>query len=401
MAEFDRLSAICAAFLVFPYFMFLAILRDHYLTRSRGALRAQVLICRSVSFVPLYTTLIYIALVVPVLFEAIEPLVTIVEYYVLIHLFALIVVMLGGPVETVRIMNEDKNELCCRRNIPLIGKSWFPRNKLKFYRVVTEQIFVRMLYVRTTVTVLMVCCYYLNKYKYPGSHILKILHVLFSLISMFYILRAVSSIVNVYASVFKNLPDDFMGEFKIIVFKLSVVLMVVLKVVQQFLYQYGEGYQTYADSKKHENRKETTERAYCALMLIIFIFTSVMAFYSFRNPLHPPIIQYRNNWDLNVEDLSFWDFFMIVLHVNDSVSHRDIVFYPPTAAALEDGEDNNRLPVKAVIVDDSDNNPADIIREELGDKDIKTCYIPLSDKENVGVELVCQSQFESQIDLNN
>lgn len=187
----DRLALACIPFLLVSIIAYIVVFFKQYSQLDDHTNRLVIISTRLALFLPLYSILIYISLVIPVIYVAMEVPLAIIEGYTFYTFFVLIVTNLGGPSETVRYLGESPKKLifwcCC------------PLDKKRFYDKATWNVF-HFLVTRVVVVFLSVICFYIE--SATGRAAFKVLYLVFSLVAFVQLIYGVASVVNLCESSF-------------------------------------------------------------------------------------------------------------------------------------------------------------------------------------------------------
>jgi hypothetical protein len=149
--------------------------KSHVLSST---LKLSVLSTRTALFLPIYSTLMWLSLVVPDLYIGVQLPLAMFEAYSFFSFFAMVVTNLGGPQGCVDVMRSLNRQAYCNCCCPVEAG--------KFYLRVNNAIF-HMLTTRVVVVFITVISNYL------GS---KVVTIIFSLVSLFLVANAFLSLVN-------------------------------------------------------------------------------------------------------------------------------------------------------------------------------------------------------------
>lgn len=177
----DKVAVVCIPFLLVTIFVYLVVFRKQFTMLDNETNRLVIIATRLALFLPLYAILIYISLVIPVIYTAMEVPLALIEGYSFYAFFVLLVTNMGGPIETVNYLTKSDKKLlfycCC------------PLDKKKFYGKATWNLF-HFLFTRVIVVFLSVIC------SYVDSKISKLLAILFSLVALIQLIYGVASVIN-------------------------------------------------------------------------------------------------------------------------------------------------------------------------------------------------------------
>jgi hypothetical protein len=109
----DLLALICLPFLVVTVIVFFIIAYSQYKQLGSGTNRLNILTTRLALCFPFYAILVYLVILFPIIFVAIEIPISVIMGYSFYTFLVLIVTNLGGPQETVRLMNESHRRVRC------------------------------------------------------------------------------------------------------------------------------------------------------------------------------------------------------------------------------------------------------------------------------------------------
>jgi ABC-type antimicrobial peptide transport system permease subunit len=181
----DLLAVVCIPFLLITIIMYLVVFRKQFTQLDNETNRLVIIATRLALFLPFYAILIFISIVIPVIYTAMEIPLALIEGYSFYAFFVLLVTNMGGPVETVNYLTKSDKKLlfycCC------------PLDKKKFYGKATWNLF-HFLFTRVIVVFLSVIC------TYADTKISKLLAIIFSLVALVQLIYGVASVINLCES---------------------------------------------------------------------------------------------------------------------------------------------------------------------------------------------------------
>lgn len=152
----DELGAGTVVLLLAIIIIYLIIFRSQYAQLANGTIRLQVLVTRIALIFPLYAFLMYIALLAPAAYVALQLPLVIIEGYSLYCFFVLMVTNYGGPANTVEMIKRHGDKKCCG--------GCFPKDPLKFYLRI-HSVLYQVMTTRIVITFLEIIFYYLMQRK--------------------------------------------------------------------------------------------------------------------------------------------------------------------------------------------------------------------------------------------
>lgn len=277
----DKLGAFSFLFVAVIFVTYAGVAKLQYDKIEKDTYRLQILSTRCFMCLPLYTIFLYLSLLEPHLYEAMMILVTFFEGYTFYCFFTFLVVNMGGPTETVRVMKQKNQELCCTKYCCSFCQC-YSEDKVKFYK--TAAFWMWHFVVSRTIIIILAT---IGFYSYTDAG-----HVVFialSVLAFAFLVVAFSSLVNLYENVYEHCTN-INGIFKLMLLKTSVGLIAGLGIVENFMVLAGSHYQPTGNNDDDDT--DMTQRAYCLLMLIIFVVMSILFGPIFSQKIGRPQIMY-------------------------------------------------------------------------------------------------------------
>lgn len=259
--EKSLLSIIGAVLFAVPLFSYFLVLNLQYSKLKEGSFRLQILSTRAASCLPVYALIMFLSLVRPDAYTALEVPIAIFEGYSFYCFVALVVENLGGPLQTVKHMRGNGKDLCCT--------CCCPTDRENFYNRVLSGVF-HFLTTRTVVTLVSVIC------DYSGTKLGKKLYIIFSLVAFCILVNGILGVVVFYENVMADC-DNLMGISKFLILKMSVGLIVIQGIIVELIVAFDS-------SVDATNSVEIYCKCLFVICLfVIFFFISYFVFYL----LHP------------------------------------------------------------------------------------------------------------------
>lgn len=249
----DSLGAVCVLFVVAVFIAYAAVLKLQHGYLQSDTHRITVLSTRTAAFMPFYAFFMYIALIAPKAYAFMIVFVTLVEGYAFYCFTSLLVTNLGGPAATVEALIKSERTLCC----PCAGCC--PKDTTVFYNRVSWAMF-HMVVTRSVVAVIAAIAFYSDT---SGG---KVLYVLLNFANAILLGYSVVCLINLYEGVYEHLKNIY-GVLKLILLKMSVGLIVIQGLIENFMYTTDNA--PYQDDDTY-NKQEKLQRGYCALVLVEF-----------------------------------------------------------------------------------------------------------------------------------
>lgn len=173
----EAIDRIGLLLVLFPIFSYVLILISQFRDLNAVCYRLQVLNTRTAFYLPFYAALIYISLVWPGTYIALQIPVTFYEGYSFYAFFAMIVQNLGGPQKCIQTMEMSGGEYAC------CGPCC-PKEHSKFYKKTCFAV-SQLVIARTIVSTLIAAVFYIHGEEGLGKPIMSLLGIV-NVIFLFY-----------------------------------------------------------------------------------------------------------------------------------------------------------------------------------------------------------------------
>lgn len=258
MLRGNVLSLTGLALLVFPFTAWYLIYKKQYEICNGKTFRVNVMIARTALFLPFYSFFMWIALMEPVTYDALQIPFAIVEGYAFYSFLSLLVANLGGPEGAIELMRTaPEGAFCC----------CYYRDPVKFYnQVLNAQWYV--FFVRVPLIVIGTIAAYAH---------LDALYGICTLLALAILIYALISLINYYEHL---MFLDMAHLLKLVTLKVSIGLIVVQGIVEQILIMTGSLDGIVANP--HYTQDGTITRYYCFIVLLEYIFFSTFVGWVYR-----------------------------------------------------------------------------------------------------------------------
>lgn len=233
-------------------------------------LKLSVLSTRTALFLPIYATIMWLSLVVPDIYLALQIPTALFEGYSFYCFFAMIVFNLGGPQGCVDVMRHLKTTPVCNT---VCSCNCCPEDAGFFYLRVNSALF-HLQTTRCVIVFISVICSYVGL-KAPAT--------VLAFISLFFVANGFLSLVNFYYYVY-SVSGNLLGNLKISLLKLSVVLIVLQGLILELLLAFGN---PHAHSDCNFSPDQQAQRIYCLIVLIEFAILSALIYYAYAREIKP------------------------------------------------------------------------------------------------------------------
>eukprot|EP01036_Dinobryon_divergens_P027927 gene27927-36789_t len=237
--------------------------------------RLQILALRSCFCLPFYGLLIWLCVMEPKEYSIIMIFVTFMEGFSFYTYVSLVITNCGGSYRFVDMLKQSGKFVsmcgcCCSKDFEV------------YYKRATWAIW-HFWWTRTALAVLVCLCTEAG----GGRLVAKAFSGLFSLAGAFIAFYAIISFLLMCKHTLAYMiTTNISGVSKFLLVKMSVGAIVLLGLVAQFLLLTGAG--PYTDDSNYSEGEKTT-RGYCILVLLDFVFLSMLAVYAFASKITPPI----------------------------------------------------------------------------------------------------------------
>jgi len=273
--DFDILGAVGLFLVSIPCLSYYRILCVSYanLQSNSTTLRIQTLSTRTAIFLPVYSVIIWLSLVVPVLYVPLEVPTALAEGFCFYCFFTMVVANLGGPCETVILM-EARKPSCCSCCCPSTPVLFFKRVQAALFHV---------MWTRTAVVLASAICTLVahssQTYRNPAFLASLILTVL----SLALLVNGFGSLILFYQMIMEE-SSNLLGTSKIVLLKISVGLIVIQGLIEEFLYAFGV---ITVESSSTFSGKERAQRFYCFIVLVEYSLLSAAVYYAYAAEIKP------------------------------------------------------------------------------------------------------------------
>lgn len=271
--DFDILGGVGLFLVCIPCYSYYRILCVSYTNLQPTTLRILTLSTRTAIFLPVYSVIIWLSLVVPVLYVPLEVPTALAEGFCFYCFFTMVVANLGGPCETVILM-EERKPLCCSCCCPSTPVLFFKRVQAALFHV---------MWTRTAVVLASAICTLVahssQTYRNPAFLASLILTVL----SLALLVNGFGSLILFYQIIMEE-SSNLLGTSKIVLLKISVGLIVIQGLIEEFLYAFGV---ITVESSSTFSGKERAQRYYCFIVLVEYSLLSAAVYYAYAAEIKP------------------------------------------------------------------------------------------------------------------
>ena len=274
MVRWDTWGVAATFFLVFPIVAYYFILRVSYKNLHASTARIQVLSTRTAIFLPVYSVIIWLSLVIPVLYVPLQVPTALAEGYCFYCFFAMVVQNLGGPNETIAVMEESGRK-------PLIA-CCCPPTPLLFFKRVQRALF-HFLVTRTVVVLVSAICTFVSKRSQSYHDPAFLISLILTIFSFALLINGFGSLVLFYEVVMAE-STNLLGACKIILLKISVGLIVIQGLIEEFLYAFGI---IAVQPSEDFSGQDRAQRFYCFIVLVEYALLSAAVYYAYTTEIKP------------------------------------------------------------------------------------------------------------------
>lgn len=243
--DIDIRALVCFFFTLYIIICYFIVFNSQYKNITAQNSRLVVLNSRVALHLPIYAVLIYISLLAPEAFHAIDIFISIYEAYSFYAFFTLIVTNLGGPTNAVELFKGPDQLACCN--------SICTSDRTKFYNKTRHALF-HFLFTRVFIVTAAAIAHY--SHTSAGDTLSTILRLV-SAVILFYCLV---HIVLFYEAVYNHCTNLF-GIVKMFLLKFSVGLIVIQGIIKDFMVQADYDPTQYDDMDYSYEKR--VDRAYC------------------------------------------------------------------------------------------------------------------------------------------
>jgi len=273
--DFDILGVVGLVIVIIgPLFAYYRILCVSYANLQPSTLRIQLLSTRTAIFLPVYSVIIWVSLVAPILYVPLEVPTALAEGYCFYCFFTMVVTNLGGPSETVAVMEETGRRPLC----PCCCPSTPPR----FYKRVQSGLF-HMLWTRTAVVLASAVCTMVAHKSQTYHNPAFLASLILTVCSLLLLINGFASLVLFY-EVLMSESTNLLGTCKIILLKISVGLIVIQGLIEEFLFAFGV---IKIGNNSSFTGEERAQRFYCFIVLVEYALLSFAVYYAYAAEIKP------------------------------------------------------------------------------------------------------------------
>lgn len=262
-ALLDGLGTLLFSVCLITYYI---VFQKQYSFLKQSSILLQTLVTRLALFLPLYSSTVYLSLLVPILHPVVEIFLTLSEAGTFYTCFAMFIENLGGVDQTIRLLEKQNKKACCPCAFVCC-----PSEHKFFYLQIKSSLWY-FIYVRTIIVIAIAICEYLE---------IKALVSILGLISACFVLWVFIGLVNLYEMIYEE-SLNLKPTLKILLIKVTVGAMVIQLLIANFLIEY-----------KVVNAKESDDyssevmgfRLYCFIILCEFVFFSAVTLWTFSHPV--------------------------------------------------------------------------------------------------------------------
>jgi hypothetical protein len=252
-----------------------------YETLYKKTLRISVLSCRSAIFLPTYSFIMWISLVIPSLYLPMQVPIAVAEGYCFYSFMAMISNNLGGATRVCKILDTEfekgKRPLC---------PCCCPTKGTVFYRRVYNALW-NLIYTRTGFVILTIIlqCVFTFSPAMAATPVrrLKIGAYFFTAISLILLGNGFLSLVMFYEVLYEQ-SRNVNGTFKILLLKFSVGLIVIQGLTEEIVF--GLGLVHVEDSPSY-TAEDRAQRLYCFIVLFEYTFLSILVYLAYSTSILP------------------------------------------------------------------------------------------------------------------
>ena len=277
LSGWDSFGLASVVILIAPLLCYYAILRVSYrmiLQQDSSTQRIQILSTRTALFLPIYSIIIWVSLVAPVLYVPLQVPTALAEGYCFTCFFAMVVENLGGPDETVAAMVESGRrpliQCCC------------PATPRLFFQRVQGSLF-HFLWTRTVVVLVSVVCTFVSKHSQTYADPAFVASLVLTMASFALLINGFGSLVLFYEVVISE-SSNLLATGKIILLKISVGLIVIQGLIEEFLYAFGV---ISVQPSGNFSGQDRAQRFYCFIVLLEYACLSVAVYYAYAAEIKP------------------------------------------------------------------------------------------------------------------
>ena len=269
------LGAAGLAVILVPFFAYYRILCVSFSNLHASTLRIQTLSTRTAIFLPVYSVIIWVSLVFPVAYVPLEVPTALAEGYCFYCFFTMVVTNLGGAAETVAVMEESgRRPFCCPCCCPPVPALFFQRVQTALFHC---------LWTRTAVVLASTVCTFVAHTSQTYANPAFLASLILTVLSLALLVNGFGSLVLFYQVIMEE-SANLLGTAKIILLKISVGLIVIQGLIEEFLFAFGvikvEGSSSFSG-------KERAQRFYCFIVLVEYALLSSAVYYAYTSEIKP------------------------------------------------------------------------------------------------------------------
>lgn len=272
--DFDILGLTAIIILLIPIFAYYRILCVSYAKLHPTTLRIQVLSTRTAIFLPVYSIIIWMSLVVPVLYVPLEVPTALAEGYCFFCFFTMVVTNLGGPSETIAVMEETGRQPLCPCCCPTTSLGFFKRVQTALHH---------FLWTRSLVVFASVICTFVAHKSQSYHNVAFLASLILTVLSLLLLVNGFGSLVMFYELLMKE-STNLLGTYKIVLLKISVGLIVIQGLIEEFLFAFGV---ISIQPSSSFSGQERAQRFYCFIVLVEYALLSAAVYYAYAAEIKP------------------------------------------------------------------------------------------------------------------
>lgn len=278
----EIILAVVGTVLLFgPLLAYYRILTESFKNARLSTLVPQINASRTALFLPVYTVIMFLSLVIPALFLPLQVPIAIAEGYSFFCFFAMIVNYLGGPNRVVEMLqtkfNDGKVPLfpwCC----PTTGLAFY----LRTLRALYHFIITRTGFVIVSVILQMVMKYaQLTTRQHVG---IQVVSILFQVTALGFLANAFISLVLFFEMFYQDTKNLY-GIPKIWLLKFSVGLIVIQGLIEQYLFT---AHVLKINSSSNYKAEDRAQMIYCFIVLSEYFLLSYFFYWAYSIGITSP-----------------------------------------------------------------------------------------------------------------
>jgi hypothetical protein len=267
-----------------PFYAYYKLVTKTHENLYRKSLRLSVLSCRTALFLPTYSFIIWLSLIVPWLYFPLEVPISVAEGYSFYAFFALVTTNLGGARKACAVLEklfgDGKRPLC---------PCCCPSKGTVFYRRVYNALwhFINTRTVFVLISVVLQCIFTFNE-NLDAARLrrMKIASYLLTAIALILLGNGFGSLV-MYYEVMYGVSKNLMATFKLLLLKFSVGLIVIQGLIEEILWVLQVIPISPSSLYSAEDR---SQRFYCFIVLLEYAFLAIAVYYAYSPEIKPASI---------------------------------------------------------------------------------------------------------------